>query len=141
MDEFHCSFCGKQRREVRKLISGPRVFICDECVTLCNDILAKEEAAERPKFPPPRAIVEELGVTFKAHDLTVHYLRPMPPIEHGVATASFDAKTFKAKIQGGDVGNIKLGTGDLLITGLDVKDQFIKVGGDITSPMPTTHGR
>ncbi len=45
---------------MRKLISGPRVFICDECVTLCNDILAKEEAAERPKFPPPRAIVDEL---------------------------------------------------------------------------------
>src|SRR6187200_536772 len=60
MEEFHCSFCGKQRREVRKLISGPRVFICDECVTLCNDILAKEEASERPKYPPPRAIVEEL---------------------------------------------------------------------------------
>src|SRR5882757_9814225 len=60
MEEFHCSFCGKQRREVRKLISGPRVFICDQCVTLCNDILAKEEASERPKYPPPRAIVEEL---------------------------------------------------------------------------------
>jgi ATP-dependent Clp protease ATP-binding subunit ClpX len=60
MEEFHCSFCGKQRREVRKLISGPRVFICDECVKLCNDILAKEEAAERPKYPPPKDIVEEL---------------------------------------------------------------------------------
>ena len=47
MDDFHCSFCGKRRREVRKLISGPRVFICDECVALCNDIIAKEEAAER----------------------------------------------------------------------------------------------
>ena len=45
MDDFHCSFCGKRRREVRKLISGPRVFICDQCVTLCNDILAKEEAS------------------------------------------------------------------------------------------------
>ena len=53
MDDFHCSFCGKRRREVRKLISGPRVFICDECVALCNDIIAKEEAAERPKYPPP----------------------------------------------------------------------------------------
>jgi hypothetical protein len=83
----------------------------------------------------PSAQVEELGGTFKAHDLTVHYLRPMPPIEHGVATASFDAKQFAAKIQGGDVGNIKLGSGDLLITGLDQEDQFIKVGGDITSPM------
>jgi ATP-dependent Clp protease ATP-binding subunit ClpX len=60
MEEFHCSFCGKQRREVRKLISGPRVFICDECVKLCNDILAKEEASERPKYPPPVDIVEEL---------------------------------------------------------------------------------
>ncbi|HEY3146506.1 MAG TPA: AsmA-like C-terminal domain-containing protein, partial [Dongiaceae bacterium] len=79
--------------------------------------------------------VEQLGGTFKAHDMTVHYLRPMPPIQHGVATATFDAKQFAAKIQGGDVGNIKLGSGDLLITSLDQKDQFIKVGGDITSPM------
>ena len=83
----------------------------------------------------PSVQVEELAGAFKAHDLTVHYLRPMPPIEHGVATASFDAKQFAAKIQGGDVGNIKLGSGDLLITGLDQKDQFIKIGGDITSPM------
>ncbi|HEV8390171.1 MAG TPA: AsmA-like C-terminal domain-containing protein [Dongiaceae bacterium] len=87
------------------------------------------------KGEKPSAVVEELGGTFKAHDLTVHYLRPMPPIEHGVATATFDAKRFAANIQGGDVGNIKLGKGDLLITGLDQKDQFIKVGGDISSPM------
>jgi ATP-dependent Clp protease ATP-binding subunit ClpX len=60
MDDFHCSFCGKRRREVRKLISGPRVFICDECVALCNDIIAKEEAHERPRFPKPREIAEEL---------------------------------------------------------------------------------
>ena len=60
MDDFHCSFCGKRRREVRKLISGPRVFICDECVALCNDILSKEEAHERPKYPKPTEVVEEL---------------------------------------------------------------------------------
>ncbi len=60
MDDFHCSFCGKRRREVRKLISGPRVFICDECVGLCNDIIAKEEAQERPKYPRPKEITEEL---------------------------------------------------------------------------------
>jgi ATP-dependent Clp protease ATP-binding subunit ClpX len=61
MDDFHCSFCGKRRREVRKLISGPRVFICDECVALCNDILAKEEAAERPRYPRPKEIYDELN--------------------------------------------------------------------------------
>ena len=60
MDDFHCSFCGKRRKEVRKLISGPRVFICDECVGLCNDIIAKEEAQERPKYPRPKEITEEL---------------------------------------------------------------------------------
>lgn len=38
-----CSFCGKHRREVRKLISGPKVFICDECVSLCNDIIGETD--------------------------------------------------------------------------------------------------
>ncbi|MBI2341878.1 MAG: ATP-dependent Clp protease ATP-binding subunit ClpX [Deltaproteobacteria bacterium] len=37
-----CSFCGKNQRDVRKLIAGPTVFICDECINLCNDILAEE---------------------------------------------------------------------------------------------------
>lgn len=37
-----CSFCGKGQQEVRKLIAGPTVFICDECVSLCSDILAEE---------------------------------------------------------------------------------------------------
>ena len=37
-----CSFCGKTQREVRKLIAGPTVYICDECIKLCNDIIAEE---------------------------------------------------------------------------------------------------
>jgi ATP-dependent protease Clp ATPase subunit len=37
---LYCSFCGKSQHEVRKLIAGPSVFICDECVDLCNDIIA-----------------------------------------------------------------------------------------------------
>ena len=36
---LYCSFCGKSQHEVRKLIAGPSVFICDECVELCNDII------------------------------------------------------------------------------------------------------
>lgn len=40
--DFHCSFCGKSQHEVRKLIAGPSVFICDECVDLCNEIIAEE---------------------------------------------------------------------------------------------------
>lgn len=39
---FHCSFCGKSQHEVRKLIAGPSVYVCDECVALCNDIINEE---------------------------------------------------------------------------------------------------
>ena len=39
---LYCSFCGKSQHEVRKLIAGPTVFICDECVELCMDIIKEE---------------------------------------------------------------------------------------------------
>jgi len=42
-----CSFCGKSQDEVRKLIAGPKVYICDECIDLCNDIIAEESEQER----------------------------------------------------------------------------------------------
>lgn len=45
---LYCSFCGKSQHEVRKLIAGPSVFICDECVDLCNDII-REELEEKPE--------------------------------------------------------------------------------------------
>ena len=44
-----CSFCGKSQREVRKLIAGPTVYICDECIKLCNDIIAEENDREEGK--------------------------------------------------------------------------------------------
>ncbi len=57
---LYCSFCGKSQQEVRKLIAGPSVFICDECVELCNDIIREEveETATEPtsKLPKPREI-------------------------------------------------------------------------------------
>ena len=40
-----CSFCGKNQNEVRRLIAGPSVYICDECVDLCNDIISEEAQA------------------------------------------------------------------------------------------------
>jgi len=57
---LYCSFCGKGQNEVRKLIAGPSVFICDECVGLCNDIIREEapSAEESPeqKLPKPKEI-------------------------------------------------------------------------------------
>jgi ATP-dependent Clp protease ATP-binding subunit ClpX len=55
-----CSFCGKSQDEVKKLIAGPTVYICDECIELCNDIIAeeyeKEEAARATRIPKPAEI-------------------------------------------------------------------------------------
>ena len=57
---LYCSFCGKSQHEVRKLIAGPSVFICDECVELCNDIIREEledtGEAGRDKLPKPQEI-------------------------------------------------------------------------------------
>jgi len=46
-----CSFCGKSQKEVKKLIAGPTVYICDECISLCNDIIAEELGAQEHKGP------------------------------------------------------------------------------------------
>ena len=56
-----CSFCGKNQNEVRKLIAGPSVYICNECIDLCNDIIQEEinessEAKEAEPFPVPKEI-------------------------------------------------------------------------------------
>jgi ATP-dependent Clp protease ATP-binding subunit ClpX len=45
--KLHCSFCGKGQREVKKLIAGPNVYICDECIQLCNDIISDEIEKEK----------------------------------------------------------------------------------------------
>lgn len=60
MNDICCSFCGKRRSEVRKLISGPNVYVCDECVKLCNDIIEQDELPPARQFPRPREILEEL---------------------------------------------------------------------------------
>ena len=57
---LHCSFCGKSQHEVRKLIAGPSVFVCNECVDLCNDIIREEELVQavetHKKLPNPKEI-------------------------------------------------------------------------------------
>jgi ATP-dependent Clp protease ATP-binding subunit ClpX len=57
---LYCSFCGKSQHEVRKLIAGPSVFVCDECVELCNDIIREEmqekSATDGSKLPKPHEI-------------------------------------------------------------------------------------
>ena len=57
---LYCSFCGKSQHEVKKLIAGPSVFVCDECVDLCNDIIREEKkqnnSVEETQLPTPKEI-------------------------------------------------------------------------------------
>ena len=67
-DLLKCSFCGKSQKQVKKLIAGPGVYICDECIELCNEII-EEELAEATEvglveLPKPKEIfdfLDEIG--------------------------------------------------------------------------------
>jgi len=65
MDAVHCSFCGKSQDEVKKIVAGPGVYICNECVDLCQQIieqeLAEDHANETFRVPTPAEIVKELN--------------------------------------------------------------------------------
>ncbi|MGN6557872.1 MAG: ClpX C4-type zinc finger protein, partial [Solirubrobacterales bacterium] len=63
-EQLLCSFCGKSQRQVKKLIAGPGVYICDECIDLCNEIIDEELTAppafELENLPKPREINDVL---------------------------------------------------------------------------------
>ena len=64
-DLLKCNFCGKSQKQVRKLIAGPGVYICDECIGLCNEIIEEELSESTPEqaeleLPKPREIFDFL---------------------------------------------------------------------------------
>ncbi|NTU70625.1 MAG: ATP-dependent Clp protease ATP-binding subunit ClpX [Coriobacteriia bacterium] len=69
-ESLKCSFCGKSQRHVKKLIAGPGVYICDECIDLCNDIVEDELAEETAAEP----ILEDLPVPAAIHEMLGNYV-------------------------------------------------------------------
>ncbi len=101
-----CSFCGKTQHEVRKLIAGPNVFICDECIELCNDIVKDEvggepSAPQAPRLPKPMEIRRTLDDYVIGQDtakkvLSVAVYNHYKRLEHG--TAGSDVELDKSNI-------------------------------------------
>jgi ATP-dependent Clp protease ATP-binding subunit ClpX len=106
---LYCSFCGKSQHEVRKLIAGPSVFICDECVELCNEITAEEEGEPASLdtgmegLPRPREIYETLddyviGQEYAKRVLSVAVYNHYKRLESSGASASDDVELSKSNI-------------------------------------------
>lgn len=107
---LYCSFCGKSQHEVRKLIAGPSVFICDECVELCNDIIKEE--IEESSAPSQSA---DLPVPHEINDILDGYVIGQTRAKKVLAVAVYNHyKRLKSNIKKDDV---ELGKSNILLIG------------------------
>ena len=106
---LYCSFCGKSQHEVRKLIAGPSVFICDECVELCNDIiredLEEKAASSRSHLPKPREIMDVLD----------QYVVGQPRAKKALSVAVYNH--YKRIEQRGKNDDVELAKSNILLVG------------------------
>ncbi len=106
---LYCSFCGKSQHEVRKLIAGPTVFICDECVELCMDIIREEHKSARVKsrdgVPTPSEICEVLADYVIGQD---HAKRVLSVAVHN---------HYKRLAHGGKGNDVELAKSNILLIG------------------------
>ena len=109
-DNLYCSFCGKSQHEVKKLISGPSVFICDECIELCNDIVRDETADEvlvaqegKSALPVPHEIKAHLdnyviGQEWAKKSLSVAVYNHYKRLRHADTAKKDDVELAKSNI-------------------------------------------
>ncbi|HDY81703.1 MAG TPA: ATP-dependent Clp protease ATP-binding subunit ClpX [Halieaceae bacterium] len=107
---LYCSFCGKSQHEVRKLIAGPSVFICDECVDLCNDII-REEVQESDSD----AAQDHLPVPREINAILDEYVIGQGPAKKVLSVAVYNHYKRLRHSQGRD--EVELGKSNILLVG------------------------
>src|SRR5271154_856046 len=109
-EQLLCSFCGKSQRQVKKLIAGPGVYICDECIDLCNEIIDEELSA------PPAFDIENLPKPREIYEVLDEYVVGQDPSKRTLSVAVYNHYKRVQMIMSGD-SDIELQKSNILLLG------------------------
>src|SRR4030042_2346024 len=106
---LRCSFCGKSKESVKKFISGPNVYICNECISLCNEILAEEEEREQQDAVVPSPTPEEIK------DILDQYVIGQEAAKRALAVAVYNH--YKRVNHQGVLDEVEIAKANILLVG------------------------
>ena len=109
-EQLLCSFCGKSQRQVKKLIAGPGVYICDECIDLCNEIIDEELSA------PPAFDIENLPKPREIYEVLDEYVVGQDPSKRTLSVAVYNHYKRVQMMMSGD-SDIELQKSNILLLG------------------------
>jgi ATP-dependent Clp protease ATP-binding subunit ClpX len=109
-EQLLCSFCGKSQRQVKKLIAGPGVYICDECIDLCNEIIDEELTA------PPTFELENLPKPREIFDVLQEYVVGQDAAKRALSVAVYNHYK-RVQIGQSDENEVELGKSNIMMLG------------------------